>query len=102
MEFEYIKTRYNVPAELNREIMYNGKKGIISKDMGNYLGIVLYDDKNKSELVAHPTWEMIYLDTFGKVPKPKNNRSKLRYMEYLNDDSGFSFKDWLKNKCYTV
>jgi len=39
MEFQYIKDRYKVPAEMNREVIVDGKKGVITKDMGNYIGV---------------------------------------------------------------
>ena len=33
--FSYIKKAYGVPAELYRQVIVDGKKGVITKDMGN-------------------------------------------------------------------
>jgi hypothetical protein len=101
MDFKYIKEHYKVPAEIGREIVFSGKKGIISSDKGNYLGIFIYDEKEKGEQVAHPTWEMTYLDSFAKIPKQKNSRGKQRYAEWLHDDGGHTFIQFLANKMYS-
>ena len=104
MDFEYIKNRYKVPAEMNRVVIMNGKKGVITKDMGNYVGVNFYDEKTANPLPCHPTWEMQYLDEFDyKPPVKKLTASQKRYREYLRDDSGFTLKEWLgikdKPKC---
>lgn len=96
MEFEYVKSRYNVPAEMNREVIVNGKKGVITKDMGNYIGVNFYDKKTTEPLPCHPTWEVKYLDTFNNNPPvEKMTVSKRRYREWLNSDSGLTFPEWL-------
>lgn len=96
MEFEYIKNRYNVPAEIHREVIVNGKKGVITKDMGNYIGVNFYDNVTAEPLPCHPTWEVQYLETFNhKPPIKKLTRSQIRYREFLSDDSGLSFREWL-------
>lgn len=66
--------------------------------MGNYIGVVFYDEIDKTPVPCHPTWEVTYLDTFNPKP-PKNSRSKQRYRQYLEADwfSG-TFGDWLKIK----
>jgi hypothetical protein len=96
MEFQYIKDRYKVPAEMNREIIMNGKKGVITKDMGNYIGVNFYDNVTADPLPCHPTWEMEYLETFNyKPPIKKTTASQKRYREFLRSDSGLSFSEWL-------
>ena len=44
MDFEYIKNNYKVPAEMFREVLLDGRKGVITQDKGNYIGVVFYDD----------------------------------------------------------
>jgi len=96
MDFQYIKDRYKVPAEMHREVIMNGKKGVITKDMGNYIGVHFYDKITVDPLVCHPTWEMIYLETFNHNPPIKKlTRSQLRYREYLRSEENLSFKEWL-------
>jgi hypothetical protein len=93
--FEYIKNTYNVPAEIGREVLFNDqKKGIIISDLGNYIGVNFYDSKPQNVLPLHPTWNIKYLDTFGKIRKP--TKSQERYQRYLKSDSGLSFMNWLK------
>ncbi len=96
MEFDYIKTRYKVPADMNREVIVNGKKGVITQDMGNYIGVNFYDNKTSHSLPCHPTWEVEYLETFNQNPPiKKTTASQRRYMEYLRADCGRTFKEWL-------
>lgn len=96
MEFEYIKGRYKVPADMHREVVVNGKKGVITKDMGNYIGVNFYDNQTTHALPCHPTWEVTYLETFNhKPPIKKQTRSQKRYDDYLRSDSGLTFKEWL-------
>ncbi len=96
MEFDYIKTRYKVPADMNREVIVNGKKGVITKDLGNYIGVNFYDDKTSDPLPCHPTWEVKYLETFNQNPPIKKmTASQRRYREYLHADSDWTFPEWL-------
>lgn len=96
MEFEYIKNRYNVPAEIHREVIVNGKKGVITKDMGNYIGVNFYDNVTADSLPCHPTWEVNYLETFNPNPPIKKlTASQKRYREFIRDDSSLSFSEWL-------
>lgn len=103
MNFDYVKNAYHVPAEMHREVMLKGKKGVIMEDMGNYIGVVFYDSENKHPQPCHPIWEMEYLDTFNyNPPIEKITASKRRYKEFLDADSGLNFREWLgikpKNK----
>lgn len=102
MEFEYIKQRYNVPAENGRDVIVGGRKGTITQDKGNYIGVIFHDDKKRNCLPCHPTSEVEYLDTFTDPKKliGKNHRSKQRYLTYLEADSSYSFGEWLKLKLY--
>lgn len=94
--FEYVKNTYNVPAELYREVVVGGKKGVITKDMGNYIGVNFYEDKTHHALPCHPTSEVEYLDTFNpKPPIDKMTASKRRYLQYLEEDTSLSFREWL-------
>lgn len=96
MEFEYIINHYKVPAEMFREVLMNGRKGVITEEKGNYIGVTFYDDEKLNTLPCHPTWKMEYLETFNyKPPKPKNLASKQRYRDYLALDSDMTFFEYL-------
>ena len=96
MEFQYIKDYYKVPAELNREVIVGGKKGVITKDMGNYIGVNFYDNITYDPLPCHPTSEVEYLETFNhKPPIKKLTQSQKRYQHYLSLDLGCSYKEYL-------
>lgn len=103
-DFKYIREYYNVPAEYGREVMIGDSKGVITKDMGNYIGVVLYDNvkNNKDALPYHPTHEITYLDSFNKKP-PKNKKSRQRYLDFLEADwFDGTFGDWIKSKEYKL
>lgn len=94
--FSYIKSAYRVPAEMYREVAVSGRKGVIVKDMGNYIGVYFYDAPSIRPFPCHPTYEVEYLETFNNKPAIlKISASKKRYMDYLDADSGLSFKEWL-------
>lgn len=96
MSFEYIKQYYNVPAELFKEVIVGGKKGVITKDLGNYIGVNFYDELTYDPLPCHPTSEVEYLDTFNKKPPIKKiTRSAKRYREFLELDLDCSYKEYL-------
>ncbi len=105
-EFQYIKDRYKVPAEMNREVIVDGKKGVIAKDMGNYIGVHFYDNLTTRPLPCHPDWEVTYLETFAAPPVKKQTASQKRYQEYYHSESGLTFAEWLgikeKPKKYIV
>lgn len=92
--FDYIKTHYNVPADLHREVFVDGKKGVIVKDMGNYIGVSFYDTPSPLPKPCHPTWKVEYLETFNQPPKV--TPSKQRYLDWLYHSNGtVSFAEWL-------
>jgi hypothetical protein len=96
MNFEYVKRAYGVPADMHREVIVNGKKGVITEDMGNYIGVHFYDKPTINASVCHPTWEVQYLETFNnKPPVKKITRSQRRYQEYLHSECSESFSEWL-------
>ncbi len=95
-DFEYVKGYYKVPADMFREVIVDGKKGVITKDMGNYIGVSFYDKETYLPLPCHPTWHVEYLETFNyKPPILKMSASKKRYQNYLEADSSLTFKEWL-------
>jgi hypothetical protein len=92
----YVKERYNVPADINRVVIVNGKRGVITKDMGNYIGVSFYDNITSEPLPCHPTWEVTYTDDFDYNPPIKKlTRSQKRYREFIDADYGYSFAEWL-------
>jgi hypothetical protein len=97
MEFQYIKERYKVPAEMNREVIVDGKKGVITKDMGNYIGVNFYDNITAEPLACHPTWEVQYLESFNhKPPIKKLTSSAKRYREWLtNEGYGMTYAQFI-------
>lgn len=95
--FTYIRNYYKVPAEFGREIIFDGKrKGIIVEDKGNYIGVNFYDTKPDVILSLHPTSEVEYLETFGKVREL--TKSQQKYRQYLSEDCGMTFFEWLKKR----
>jgi|SRR5687768_1319582 len=102
-DFEYIKDAYRVPAEMYREVIVNGKKGVITVDMGNYIGVNFYDNQTAHALPCHPTWEVTYLDTFNRNPPIlKQSRSKQRYQAYLRSECSETFSEWIKGGMYNA
>lgn len=95
--FEYIKNHYQVPAEFGRDVIVGERKGTITEDMGNYIGVTFHNDKRLRPRPCHPTSEVIYLDTFTTIKKlqPKNQRSKQRYLDYLHADGVGTFAEFL-------
>jgi hypothetical protein len=95
---DYIKKRYGVPADVNREILFEGRKGKIVGFVDAYIKVVFDDDKKQRSLPLHPTSDVVYLDTFNTSKiKVKNRRSKERYDHFLHLDSGMTFFEYLKS-----
>lgn len=100
-EFEYIQEYYKVKAEMHREVIVEGRKGVITEDKGNYIGVTFYDDEKRRTLPCHPTWKVEYLETFNhKPPKPKNAKARQRYLDWLHLDCEMSFGEYLKGGHY--
>ena len=97
-DFRYIRDYYKVPAEMHREVIVNGRKGVITKDEGNYIGVTFYDDKKRMPVSCHPTWKVEYLESFNtRPPKPKNLKAKQRYLDYLHLDTDMTFLEYLQS-----
>lgn len=97
MSFQYIKNYYKVPAEEYREVIVDGKKGVIVSAIGAYIGVHFYDTVTDEPLPCHPTWEVQYLDTFNNNPPVKKlTRSQRRYRDYLKSDSNLPFGEWIR------
>jgi hypothetical protein len=91
--FEWINKNYEVAAEYGKEISFDGRFGVIVKDMGNYIGVNFYDDKNTVILPLHPTHKVEYL---GKGKIRPLTRSQKRYQSYLEVSDCFdSFRQYL-------
>ncbi len=97
MDFNYIKKYYNVPEVLMyQEVIVYGKKGVITKDMGNYIGVNFYENKTYEPIPCHPTSEVEYLGTYNYNPPIKSlTPSQKRYQKYLREDTELSFSEWL-------
>lgn len=103
MNFEYVKSAYGVPAELYREVIVDGKRGVITEDMGNYIGVNFYDNQTTTAMPCHPTWEVQYLESFNnKPPIKKQTASEKRYQDYLHSECSESFGEWLKLSLYKL
>lgn len=98
MDFEYIQSYYKVPAEFGRQILFNGnRKGVIIKDLGNYIGVNFDDDKPGRYVAVHPKDGVEYLD----IVKPrKMSKGQRRYWLYKEHDTMMPFIEWLKHRCY--
>lgn len=90
-DFNYVRTYYGVPACKGRIVEVNGKKGVIVKDLGHYIGVVFEGDKPNQISHCHPTWKVTYLG-LGKVPTM--TRSQQRYQRYL--EYGDSFDSFIE------
>ena len=94
MEFEFIRSHYNVPAEYGREIRFeNERTGVIVKDLGSYIG-VNFDDKKPGFIEPlHPTWRVNY---YGMRKVRKLTKGQQRYQEYKDADYfDGTFAEWL-------
>lgn len=92
---EYVSNYYQVPACIGRRVSYNGRRGIITKDKGAYIGVTFDDEPASSVNCFHPLTEGLeYMD----IGTPRQmTRSQLRYQRYLEMEDCFeNFKDFLK------
>ena len=93
MNCDYVREVYGVPAEIGRRVLVDGEPGIIVKDMGNHIGILLDKDKPTAINPYHPCHKIEYLG-MGKVRQMTS--SQKRYREYLEYSDCFdSFKHYL-------
>lgn len=103
MACEYVRQAYGVPAEIGRRVTAYGKPGVIAKDMGQYIGIVLDADEPDSVNPYHPTDGIVYLG-MGAVRQPKKKtKSQRRAAAYQKYGDWFdSFIDccrWFDSEC---
>ena len=90
---EYVRDYYKVPACIGRVIEYKGRKGIISKDGGNYIAVNFDDDKPVSTINIHPTDPGLKYIGIGKIREM--TRSQQRYQDYVDADTGLSFAEYM-------
>lgn len=93
-DFNYIRTHYRVPAELGRIVEMNGRRGVIVKDLGNYIGVNFDEDKSHVVSRCHPTWGMQYFG-IGAIREVKLTRTQKRYQEWMQSETDLSFAEWL-------
>ena len=60
---EYIKNHSGVPADIGRQVVVDGRPGIIAEDRGHYIGVHFDDDKPSVIVNAHPTWRVEYSES---------------------------------------
>ncbi|RAS33986.1 hypothetical protein SAMN02745903_00109 [Pseudomonas sp. URMO17WK12:I5] len=51
----YVRSHYNVPAEIGRRVIANGEPGVIIADRGHCIGAILDSDPKKRIRNYHPT-----------------------------------------------
>lgn len=59
MSFEYINRFYNLNAHKGMTILFKGEPVVIKGTQGCYL---LVENKEKRELILHPTWEISWIE----------------------------------------
>lgn len=96
--FEYIRQRYGVSPEIGKEVDFEGKKGVIVKDLGNYVGVNFYSDKPYAISPLHPTYNLTFLESTGEIRKL--SPSQKRYQAWLNYDGDYSFFEFVKYGIY--
>ncbi len=93
MNCDYVRETYGVPACIGRIVTYKGRKGIISADRGNYIGVTFDDQKPGCVSNFHPNTEGLEYGGIGKVRKM--TRGQQRYRDWQYADSGITFAEWL-------
>lgn len=93
MNCGYVRETYGVPACIGRIVTYKGRKGVISEDRGNYIGVTFDDQKPGHVSNFHPKTEELVYGGMGKVRKM--TRSQQRYQDYLRGEYCESFAEWL-------
>jgi hypothetical protein len=95
MSFQYIQDYYKVPAETGRRVSHQGKEGVITRAINQYIEIHFDGDK-KPRGPFHPTCDITYLG-MGKVPKL--TASQLRWQRYRESDHAFpNFRSFLAHE----
>jgi len=92
MKCTYASNYYDVPADIGRAVIVNGKHGVIAEDRGNYIGVNFDADKPGVIANCHPTWKVKYGEMRGIR---KMSRSQQRYQNYLRADCCETFAEWM-------
>lgn len=66
-DYKYVREHYGVPAETGRVVKVEGKRGVIIKDCGHYIGVNFDDDRPGEVSQCHPTCEVEYLGIENKA-----------------------------------
>ncbi len=66
-QIDYVRRFYDVPAELERRIVFDGRPGVIVGAEGGRLLVWLDGDEHR--VPVHPTWRVDYLDGKGEVSR---------------------------------
>lgn len=92
--FEYIKDYYGVDVAIGMDIEFNGDRGIVSADKGNYIGVTFDKDKPGNVSNIHPKDEALVFT--GKIRKVRSlTRSQSNYQDYLRSESDLKFGEWM-------
>lgn len=89
MSCEYVRQFYNVPACIGRQVTAYGKPGVITKDFGHYIGIVLDGDSKRVPGRYHPTHGIVYGGMAEKLPKPPKRTNFDAYQDECECYDGF-------------
>lgn len=91
----YVKKTYNVPADIGRRVVVDGKPGIIAADKGTYIGVNFDEDQPGVIKNCHPTWNVEYLE-MGQIRVKKMTAGQERYQQYRDADwFDGTFAEWL-------
>jgi len=96
--FEYVNQYYGVNACIGRRVVAYGCAGTITKDFGQYIGIVLDTAPHSEPERYHPTDGIEYGDVIEYTPPKMTSRqaaAKRKYGDYLDADYGHGFGEWL-------
>lgn len=64
---EYVSKSYQVPADIGRRVIVDGRPGTIRKDKGAHIGVHFDDDPIGRIRVCHPTWRVEYGEMEDKL-----------------------------------
>lgn len=96
--FEYVNQHYGVNACVGRRVVAYGCAGTITKDFGQYIGIVLDTAPHSAPERYHPTDGIEYGEVIDYEPPKINARqyqAKCNYQEFLDEDCSYEFHEWL-------
>lgn len=93
MSCEYVRQHYNVPACIGRQVVAYGKPGVITKDFGHYIGIVLDEDSKRVPGRYHPTDGIVYGGMADKLPKPPK---RTNFDDFNDGEWNCTFSEFLE------